>query len=265
MKDHVVLKMHEALAGDASIPSWQEFITDKSVIRDTVNTEVDRVLRDLGFTVWVTKEYQPALTRWSADERREGLDRTYRLIFQQDYDLPEDLVDRLLHLPSVAMASRLTVGSSSLPTPVVATQTSLMAADAGDLIHLRYAQAFTKGVADVRIAVLDTGLNLSHQELQGKVGATADFVNLEGLDTSDFIGDFTDYDDVPEDEVGHGTHVSGIVAGRGIEMNEGVAPGCKIMAVRVLATMKSGTRFVGAGIIDNINTGIKCRPTRART
>ena len=40
-------------------------------------------------------------------------------------------------------------------------------------------------------------------------------------------------------------------------MDEGVSPGCSIMAVRVLATMKSGDRLVGAGIIDNINTGIK--------
>ena len=40
-------------------------------------------------------------------------------------------------------------------------------------------------------------------------------------------------------------------------MDEGVCPGCSIMAVRVLATMKSGTRRVGAGIVDNINAGIK--------
>ena len=256
MKDHAVLKMYEPLAGDASIPNWQDFISDKSVIRDTVNAEVDRLLRDLGLSVWVTREYKPAQLAWSADERREGLDRTYRLVFQQDYELPEDFVDRLLHLPSVEMASRLSVGSARLPKPEISTQTSL-APDVGDLIHLRYAQSITKGERSVRIAVLDTGLNLSHKELQGKVGASADFVDLEGLNTSDFIGDVAGYDDVPEDEVGHGTHVSGIVAGRGIEMNEGVAPGCTIMAVRVLATMKSGTRFVGAGIIDNINAGIK--------
>ena len=264
MKDHAVLKMYEPLAGDASIPNWQDFISDKSVIRDTVNAEVDRLLRDLGLSVWVTREYKPAQLAWSADERREGLDRTYRLVFQQDYELPEDFVDRLLHLPSVEMASRLSVGSARLPKPEISTQASL-APDVGDLIHLRYAQSFTKGERSVRIAVLDTGLNLSHKELQGKVGASADFVDLEGLNTSDFIGDVAGYDDVPEDEVGHGTHVSGIVAGRGIEMNEGVAPGCTIMAVRVLATMKSGTRFVGAGIIDNINAGIKWRLITAPT
>jgi len=255
MKDHVVLKMHQALSDDAAIPSWLDFIADKSRIRETVNPDVDRLLHELGLKVWVTREYKPAQTDWSADERREGLNRTYRLIFQQDYELPEDLVDRLLGMPSVEMASRLSVGSAHIP--VVSSQTSFAAPDVADLIHLRYAQAFTKGSPDIQIAVLDTGANLNHRELQGKIGKAADFVDLEGLNTTDFIGDFTGYDGVPEDEVGHGSHVSGIIAGRGLEMNEGVAPGCRLMAVRVLATMKSGTRFVGAGIIDNINTGIK--------
>ena len=57
--------------------------------------------------------------------------------------------------------------------------------------------------------------------------------------------------------MGHGTHVSGIIAGKGLQMDEGVAPECSLMAVRVLATMKDGDRLVGAGIVDNINSGIK--------
>ena len=40
-------------------------------------------------------------------------------------------------------------------------------------------------------------------------------------------------------------------------MDEGVCPDCTLMIVRVLAAMKSGSRLVGAGIVDNINTGIK--------
>src|SRR3954451_9827157 len=109
MKDHAVLKMYEPLAGDASIPNWQDFITDKSVVRETVNAEVDRVLYELALKVWVTKEYKPAQSTWSAEERSGGLDRTYRLVFQQDYELPDNFVDRLLHLPSVEMASRLSI------------------------------------------------------------------------------------------------------------------------------------------------------------
>src|SRR6185436_8370898 len=126
-----------------------------------------------------------------------------------------------------------------------------------DLIYLRYAQAITKGIPEVKVAVLDTGLALGHPELRGKAVKTADFVDLQGLNTSDFIGDITGYDEVPEDEVGHGTHVSGIIAGRGLQMDEGVAPACSLMAVRVLATMKDGNQLVGAGIVDNINAGIK--------
>jgi subtilisin family serine protease len=126
-----------------------------------------------------------------------------------------------------------------------------------DLIHLAYAKALTHGRPDVRIAVIDTGVDASHPELRGKVVAQADFVDLAGLDTTGFIGDITGYDSVAEDEVGHGSHVAGILAARGLEMDEGVVPDCRIVAVRVLATMRREGRLVGAGIVDNINPGIK--------
>ena len=177
------------------------------------------------------------------------------MILQHDYSLPADLVERIRLLSSVESAHALRIGEAELPTPQLATQTSLAIKTPGDLIHLRYAQAITKGVPEVKVAVLDTGLALAHPELRGKAVKSADFVDLQGLDTSDFVGDVTGYDDVPEDEVGHGTHVSGIVMGRGLQMDEGVAPECSLMAVRVLATMKSGDRFVGAGVVDNINPG----------
>jgi thermitase len=57
--------------------------------------------------------------------------------------------------------------------------------------------------------------------------------------------------------VGHGTHVAGIIAGKGIKIAKGVAPKCKIIPVRVLGAMKQGDTKVGAGLVDNINTGIK--------
>src|SRR5262245_35699347 len=104
MKLHVLAKSHEQLAGSESIPNWVDFIHDKSRVRDRFNPEVDRVLDDLGFRVWVTHEYRPANSQWNSDEIREGLDRTYRLIFQQDYELPADLADRLRALPSIESA-----------------------------------------------------------------------------------------------------------------------------------------------------------------
>ena len=257
MKDHFVLRLHQPLEDEASIPDWMDFIQNKSVVRERLNPELDRLFRDLGLRFWVTREFKPADLHWNPEEIREGLNRTYRVILQQDYSYPSDLVNQIKLIPSVEDAHALHIGEAEVPKPQVAVQASLAAQNAAEMIYLSYAQALTKGTKEIKIAVLDTGVNLDHQELRGKIVARADFVDLEGLDTSDFIGDITGYDDVPEDEVGHGTHVSGIIAGRGLRMDEGVAPECSLMAVRVLATMRSGDRNIGAGIVDNINMGIK--------
>jgi subtilisin family serine protease len=262
MKHHIVVKLARRLADDDLIPDWLDFISDKSYQKESLTPEFDRLMRSLGFRFWVASEYKPHTNDiWAPDEIAHGLDRTYRVILQGDYELPPDLISRIRALPSIEEARRLDVAEAPLPAPIprapVSTTMSVTTRHAGDLIYLPYAHALTRGAADVQIAVLDTGVNLDHPELQGKLVAGEDFVDLEGLDTTGFIGDFMGYDDVPEDEVGHGTHVSGIIAARGAAMDEGVAPDCRIMPVRVLATMKSGDRLVGAGIIDNINTGIK--------
>jgi len=257
MKHHVIIKLRRPLADSDTIPFWVDFIADKSIIRDSVNPEIDRLMRELGLRFWLTKEYRLRVPLPSEGEIREGLDRTYRMILQQDYELPADLVARIQSMPSVEEARGLAVSDARLPMPELAMQASVAARTAHDLIYVPYAQAKTRGRPDVKIAVLDTGIDLAHPELKGKVAAQADFVNIDGLDAKDFIGDYKGYDDVPEDEVGHGTHVSGIIAGKGLRMDEGVAPECSLIAVRVLATMKDGDQLVGAGIVDNINNGIK--------
>ena len=76
----------------------------------------------------------------------------------------------------------------------------------------------------VTIAVLDTGADLSHPDLQGKLAGGTDYVK----DGDGCAG--------PQDEHGHGTHVAGIAAantGNGVGV-AGVAPGAKVMPVRVL-------------------------------
>ena len=213
-------------------------------------------MRESGLTFWITREYRSAGPQWSQTEIDHGLNRTYRVIFQQDYHVPDTLISRVKALPIVEDAHLMEVGFSDLPPSHLSYQASRFR-DGTDLTHLAYAKAITRGNQSIKIAVLDTGVNLDHPELIGKITDRADFVDLEGLNTSDFIGDFTQYDKVPEDEVGHGTHVAGIIAGRGLQMDEGVGPDCSIMAVRVLATMQSGNRVCGAGIVDNINPAIK--------
>jgi thermitase len=259
MKPHLVVKLRERLPDDDDIPDWLEFIHDKSFVKESLLPEFDRVLREAGARFWVTSEHRAIGPGgvWTPDEVRQGLDRAYRVILQDDYDLPPDLVARIRLIPAVEGAHEVGVAEAEIPTRDLATESSVGTSRAGELIGLDFARALTRGEPQVHVAVLDTGVNLDHRELEGRLLPGADFVDLDGLDTTGFIGDFMGYADGPEDEVGHGTHVSGIVAARGIEMDEGVAPGCRVIPVRVLATMKSGNRLVGAGIVDNINTGIK--------
>jgi len=67
--------------------------------------------------------------------------------------------------------------------------------------------------AGVKVAVLDTGINMDHPELDDCYMGGYDYVND---------------DDIPEDWHGHGTHVSGIITADGEDVNaKGVAPGTR--------------------------------------
>ncbi|MHB8689633.1 MAG: S8 family peptidase [Solirubrobacteraceae bacterium] len=262
MNHHLVVKLRERLAADIAVPDWHRFIADKSVVHDHVEPGLDRVMRDYALEFWLTREYEPAGSTWSPDEIAHGLDRTYRVILQGDQPLPPGLVDRIAALPEVEHVHGIDVVAAPIPT--VSAQASMLGPSPGDMIYLPYAKALTRGHPEIRVAVLDTGADLSHPELRGRIVQHANFVDLQGLDTRDFIGHFGGADDDVTDEVGHGTHVSGIIGARGLQMDEGVAPECSLVAVRVLATMVRDGRRYGAGIVDNINRGIKYAVDTAR-
>lgn len=69
---------------------------------------------------------------------------------------------------------------------------------------------------DVTVAVLDTGIDDTHEMLKGKVVNSKSFVE----------------DPNPIDRAGHGTHIAGIIAGNGKYL--GVAPGAKLLNAKVL-------------------------------
>lgn len=96
------------------------------------------------------------------------------------------------------------------------------------------------------VAVLDTGIDASHPDLRGQV--------LGGVN----ILDPRHPDDWKDDE-GHGTHVSGTIAGRGLDGGlAGVAPRAKLYAVKVLDKDGAGNYSdVIAGIQWAMDHGIK--------
>ena len=80
--------------------------------------------------------------------------------------------------------------------------------------------------SDVIVAVVDSGVNYKHPDLQSRMWSSAQYPK-HGYD-------FEANDDDPIDAEGHGTCCAGIVAGNGkMGLATGVAPGARIMAVRV--------------------------------
>lgn len=81
----------------------------------------------------------------------------------------------------------------------------------------------------ITIGIIDTGIDASHPDLQGKVIGWVDFVNGRSY---------------PYDDHGHGTHVASIAAGTGAASNgkyKGMAPGAKLAGIKVLGADGSGS------------------------
>ena len=100
------------------------------------------------------------------------------------------------------------------------------AADADVDAPQAWSLATTKGAGQT-VAVVDSGVNAGHPDLIGQIAAG-------GTDSID--------GGAPDDTNGHGSHVAGIVAGRqdttGIT---GIAPGAKVLPLRVLDASGRGT------------------------
>ncbi len=105
----------------------------------------------------------------------------------------------------------------------------------------------TRGRSAILVGVVDTGVDYTHPDLAGRVDTARDY-------------DFVNSDSDAMDDNGHGTHVSGIVAAvmdNGVG-GVGVAPGCRILPVKVLDSAGEGDTFlVAAGIRFAADSGVK--------
>jgi subtilisin family serine protease len=255
MKPHLVVRLRPG-AGPAAVAAWHESIDDKAGATESLTAAVDAVLRRHRIHGWVTHEFAPAAPdrRWTADEVASGLNRVFRIVLRDDSAIPPALVDEISVLPEVEYVRVGRVGVA--PLPVSRAQSAAGADWARETIGLAEAHRWTRGSAEVTIAVLDTGVDTAHRELKAAVRPGFDFVDIvDGAGV--FFADHLDADDDPADPVGHGTHVAGIAAGEGLAMPAGAAPGCVLLPVRVLGAMRHEGRPVGAGLVDNINTALK--------
>ena len=93
---------------------------------------------------------------------------------------------------------------------------SILVNDSGPFIGTSIPYQSGYDGSGITVAIIDTGIDLNHPDLEGKIIGGYDFV---------------DNDDISEDTNGHGTEVAGIIASNG--NIKGIAPNSKILAYKV--------------------------------
>jgi hypothetical protein len=110
-------------------------------------------------------------------------------------------------------------------------------------IHAAEGWRLTTGSPTVTVAVLDTGISLTHPELARRVVAGYDFINEDAI---------------PEDDHGNGTHVAGIIAAEANNRTgiAGMSWQSRIMPIKVLDAQARGDPDVAAqGVIWAVDHG----------
>lgn len=108
-------------------------------------------------------------------------------------------------------------------------------------IQLSKAWTINKGSADTTIAVVDSGVNASHLDLKDRVLKGYDFVS--GLNNGH------------RDELGHGTHVAGIIAANVNDIGiAGIDQGAKVLPVKAMGKKGTGTL---SNVIDGLYYAIE--------
>ena len=149
---------------------------------------------------------------------------------------------------ATAAAALSAIALTATPASAAAPNDPLYAKQYGpQQVHAEQAWATSTGAGAV-IAVVDTGVDLTHADLQGKLVPGATFI---GCNPSCGDGNWKGPDGVGQAADNHGTHVSGIAAaatnnGIGIA---GVAPDANVMPVKVLED--------GSGAYEDIANGVR--------
>jgi subtilisin family serine protease len=223
-------------------------------------SELDSALDDLK-VVDIVRLHPPAPIISGAMELAAPMASTFRLSFEEDTPV-DRAVERLAGVGGVEFVEP----NRYRETYVVPNDPSFAAQWGLTRIKAPDAWDQTTGSSNVTVAVIDTGVDLDHAELAPLLVPGTDMVDLGPNPTPPpgfrFEGDFQGRDNIPQDEVGHGTHVAGTIACLS-NNNVGVAGvtwSCRLMPVKVLTrivNVADPTDVRGTGSAADIAAGIR--------
>jgi thermitase len=170
--------------------------------------------------------------------------------------------------PLATVLSALALGAAALPAQAAADP---MSADQWALATpaaTGASEAWTQSKGDgVVVAILDSGVQYDHPDLAGNLWTNSGEVAGNGVDDdrNGFVDDVHGANIVSpgqsaNDDEGHGTHVAGIVAASAGNNagGTGIAPGAKIMSVKVLDANRSGnSSLLARGIRYAVDQGAR--------
>jgi subtilisin family serine protease len=247
--------------------------------RDYVPNEVIIKFKDekqVDFNVFFgrhkTREIHKVFKTAGKDARSLGLNKVYRVVFQEKLDIKK-ICQEMSKQPNVVYAEPNYIGrfcATSPNDPSFGQQWALdNTGQTGGVVDADVdapeAWDDTVGSENVVIAVIDTGIDYNHQDLANNIWINSDETyNGKDDDNNGYVDDVIGWDfvsaewDVHEDEDpyppdndpmdghGHGTRMAGIISAVG-DNNQGISGmtwNCKLMAVRAGYRRTDGTAWI---------------------
>lgn len=260
------------------VPSHLDWLTGAARTSSHIDGgPIDRVLRYRGDGFRATLVFHartslgvPAEQHVGFDdlEERLGLSRTFRVRLGDEHG-SDRVVEGLLGLDAIEGATVQQLATAPFEAAVAEPHPHDPALPDPDLAREPYerinagaALELEAGDERVTVACVDTGMALGHPELQRKLLAGYSTVDI-GVGTIGrglrLVGDSRGRGFSPFDEVGHGSHVAGIIGAQGWHIPKGVAGRSLMLPIRVLAAAvpAKSTTPVGVGALPDIDAGIK--------
>ena len=265
------------------VPGWRACTRYGAEMADHIDRGViDRLLRHHGGALRVVRLHSARTPRreravavayrFDEIEQISGVARVLRIQVREPAGVPA-LLQALAELPMVERVGANRLSRTPFAEPHAATLTDAPVgsrpvdiARKADHAWVRQctrideALRYESGDPAVVLGLADTGVSLAHIELQDRLRAGFDSVDLdpETVGGVKLVGDYRRAGERPQDEVGHGSGCAGIIAARGRGMPPGAAGACGLTPVRVLgAALGPGDKRVGVGALDNIDAGMK--------